>query len=305
MTQLSSLVSGANPQDVLKELKYIYSLITPSKLDDILDQIYWDVVKLFNGQYPGFRASNTKYHDLEHTNLVVLAATRLMHGCFLKGHAFSYENLILGFAAALFHDVGLIQAESEQNGSGAVFTLGHEERSIAVMARYLAQINFSPQTIADCAALIQCTILSMRPKDIHFRNKEIEMLGKIVGSADLLGQMADRCYLEKLLLLYKEFEEAKLPGFDSELDLLQKTEAFYESVAQKRLTNDFSGIAACMRLHFKDRWNDDRDLYSEAIENNINYLKGLILRCRDNYTCYLKNLRRGGIVHANYSDLIG
>ena len=137
----------------------------------------WDVVKIFNGQYPGFRASNTKYHDLEHTNLVVLAVTRLMHGCFLKGHAFSSENLILGFAAALFHDVGLIQAESEQNGSGAVFTLGHEERSIAVMGRYLAQKNFSPQTIADCAALIQCTILSVQPKDIPFRNKEIEMLG--------------------------------------------------------------------------------------------------------------------------------
>jgi len=304
MTQLSSLVSGANPQDVLKELKYIYSLISPSKQDDILDQIYWDVVKLFNGQYPGFRASNTKYHDLEHTNLVVLAATRLMHGCFLTGHAFSSENLILGFAAALFHDVGLIQSEFEQNGSGAVFTLGHEERSITVMARYLAQNNFSPQTIADCATLIQCTILSVQTKDIPFRNTEIEMLGKIVGSADLLGQMADRCYLEKLLLLYKEFEEAKLPGFDSELDLLKKTEAFYESVAQKRLTNDFSGIAASMRLHFKDRWNEDRDLYSEAIENNIDYLKSLIARCRDNYTCYLENLRRGGIVRANYSDLI-
>jgi len=304
MTQLSSLVSGANPQDILKELKYIYSLITPSRADDIFDQIFLDVVKIFNGQYPGFRASNTKYHDLEHTHLVVLAVTRLMHGCFLKGHAFSSENLVMGFAAALFHDVGLIQAESEQNGSGAVFTLGHEERSIAVMARYLSQKRFSPQTIADCAALIQCTILDVQPKYIPFRNKEIEMLGKIVGSADLLGQMADRCYLEKLLLLYKEFEEAKLPGFDSELDLLQKTQTFYESVAQKRLTNDFSGIAACMRLHFKDRWNEDRDLYSEAIENNIDYLKGLILRCRDNYTCYLKNLRRGGIVRANYSDLI-
>jgi len=130
------------------------------------------------------------------------------------------------------------------------------------------------------------------------------MLGKIVGSADLLGQMADRCYLEKLLLLYKEFEEAKLPGFDSELDLLQKTETFYESVAQKRLKNDFSGIAASLRLHFKVRWNEDRDLYLEAIENNIDYLKGLTLRCRDNYTCYLKNLRRGGIVRTNYSDLI-
>jgi len=304
MTQLACLVSGANPQDVLKELTHILSLIIPRGEDAVFNEIYRDVVKLFNGEYPGFRASNTKYHDLEHTNLVVLAATRLMHGCCLNGHVFSSENLILGFAAALFHDTGLIQRESELHGSGAVYTLGHEERSIAVMSRYLAQKKFSPQTIADCAALIRCTILSVNPKDILFRNKEIETLGKIVGSADLLGQMADRCYLEKLLLLYKEFEEAKLPGFASELELLQKTEAFYESVANKRLTNDFSGIAAAMRLHFKDRWGEDRDLYSEAIDNNIRYLKGLIARCRDNYACYLKNLRRGGIVRANYPDLI-
>jgi len=205
--------------------------------------------------------------------------------------------------SALFHDVGLIQAESEQSGSGAVFTVGHEERSIAFMGRYLAEKRFSAQTITDCEALIRCTILGIPLKDIPFRNKEIEILGKIVGSADLLGQMADRCYLEKLLLLYKEFEEAKLPGFDSELDLLQKTEAFYESVARKRLKNDFSGIAACMRLHFKDRWNEDRDLYSEAIDNNLVYLKGLIARCRGDYGCYLENLRRGGIVRAHYSHL--
>ena len=303
MTQLASLVSAASPQDVIKELKYIYSLMAPVGQDDIFDQIYADIVKIFQGEYSGFRASNTKYHDLEHTNLVVLAVTRLMHGCFLKGHAFISENLILGFTAALFHDIGLIQTESEQNGSGAVFTVGHEERSIALMVRYLTEKNFSPQTIADCEALIRCTILGVPLKDIPFRNKEIEILGKIVGSADLLGQMADRCYLEKLLLLFKEFEEAKLPGFDSELDLLKKTEAFYESIARQRLKNDFSGIAACMRLHFKARWKEDRDLYSKAIQNNLDYLKSLIVRCRDNYSCYLKYLRRGGVVRTHYPHL--
>ena len=301
MTQLSTLVSSAVPQDVLTELKYIFSLITPTVQEELFDQVYWDIKKLFTGQYPGYRASNTKYHDLEHTHLVVLAVTRLMHGCFLSGHTFIAENLFLGFTAALFHDVGLIQAQSEQHGSGAVFTLGHEERSIAFMRCYMEEKRFPQQTIKDCAALIQCTILGTQLKDIPFRNGEIELLGKIVGSADLLGQMADRCYLEKLLLLYKEFEEAKMPGFDSELDLLQKTESFYESIAQQRLKYDFSGISACMRLHFKNRWNEDRDLYSEAIKNNLNYLKGLTAMCRDNYHCYLKNLRRGGIVRSHYS----
>lgn len=33
------------------------------------------------------------------------------------------------------------------------------------------------------------------------------MLGEILGTADLTGQMADRTYLEKLLLLFLEFED--------------------------------------------------------------------------------------------------
>lgn len=304
MTQLSCLISGADPQDVIKEIKYIYSMMTPSRPDSDFDPIYADIVALFNGRYPEFQACNTQYHDLEHTNLVVLAVARLMHGYFLQGNAFIAENFFLGFAAALFHDVGLIQAVSEQSGSGAVFTVGHEERSIHFMRRYLTSKRFSAQTIEDCAALIRCTMLNAQFNDIRFRNKEIEVMGKIVGSADLLGQMADRCYLEKLLLLFKEFEEARLPGFDSELELLQKTESFYKSVAQKRLTSDFSGVAACMRLHFKHRWNLNRDLYLESITNNINYLKFISEKCRNNYSCYLKNLRRGGIVQKNYSHLL-
>ena len=117
----------------------------------------------------------------------------------------------------------------------------------------------------------------------------------IVGSADLLAQMADRYYLEKLLLLYKEFEEARLGGFDSELDLLKKTVDFYENRAQKRFQEELGGVSIYMRAHFKDRWGMDRDLYDESIRKNIEYLKSLITLCEDSYTCYLENLRRGGI----------
>lgn len=302
MTQLTDLISGADSQEVIQEVKYIYTLISTDRDDGVFDEFYNDVVHLFNGTYPGYRASNTKYHDLEHTNLVVLAVVRLMHGCFLGGHACSPQSFILGFAAALFHDVGLIQSESEVGGSGAKFTVGHEERSIDFMRRYLIEKKFPAQTIEDCADLIRCTCLSLKPSDIHFRNKEIEKLGKIVGSADLLGQMADRYYLEKLLLLFKEFEEAKISVFDSELDLLQKTESFYESVAQRRLNYEFGGTSDYMRLHFKHRWKLDRDLYSESITNHINYLKGLIATCKNDYHCYLRNLKRGGIVQKNFSD---
>ena len=102
-------------------------------------------------------------------------------------------------------------------------------------------------------------------------------------------------YLEKLLLLYKEFEEANVPGFRSELDLLKKTADFYEIVAKNRLYKDLNGICRNMRSHFKDTMGMDRDFYMESIEGNIAYMNEIIDVCNDSISCYLENLRRGGI----------
>lgn len=293
--KLYDLIDFSNPQDILKEIKYNISLTVSNFECSILEKIYGDVELLFAGKYPGYRASNTKYHDLEHTNSVMLAVIRLIHGGFNEGFKFTADNILIGLLAAVFHDIGFIQTESDLKGSGAKYTVGHEKRSITFMKKYLSKKPFSSINTKDCSHLIMCTILDLSPKQIPFRSKEIEMVGKIVGSADLLAQMADRAYLEKLLLLYKEFEEAGLPGYKSELELLTKTEEFYELVARKRLTDDFDNVAALMRSHFKTRWQIDRDLYEESITSHINYLRSIINSCKKTEFCYFKYLRRGAI----------
>ena len=78
----------------------------------------------------------------------------------------------------------------------------------------------------------------------------------LIGTADLIAQMADRCYLEKCRdRLYKEFvvggvaiENAK-PGeymvrYKSGLDLLKKTPVFYQQVMRDRLHRKFR-CSAC------------------------------------------------------------
>ncbi len=289
------LIDLTNPQSILNELKYIVSLMVNDFDHAMLEQIYADIKMLFEGDFPGYRASNTKYHDLEHTSSVVLASGRLIHGAFAEGHSFSAKTLFLGLVGAIFHDIGFIQTDSDVNGSGAKYTIGHEERSIQFMKEYLSQKSFSEQALDDCTHIIMCTTLSLEIKDIPFRSNDIAMLGKIVGSADLLAQMADREYLEKLFMLFKEFEEAGMPGYGSELELLQKTQDFYKYVALQRLSQGFENVSAFMRSHFKNRWDHDRDLYQESIIANINYLKTIVEVCNDYYRCYLKYLRRGGL----------
>jgi len=269
---------------------------------ELFESIFKDIDLLFRGQYPGYRSSNTKYHDFEHTISVVLATARLIHGCVVDGLEFQPRNILMTLIASLLHDVGLIQEKDDKEGSGAKYTVGHEERSIAFLKDYLLNKAFTAQEIETCANFIRCTILSLPPEEVPFSSPEHRVLGYIVGTADLLAQMADRFYLEKLLLLYKEFEEARLPGFDSELELLQKTKAFFEIVAQKRLNDDFGGVCQHMQAHFKQWMSINADLYAESINNHITYLESLTEKCGNSLDCYLDNLRRGGIVKKSQSE---
>ena len=292
-TVLYDLIDVSDPEIVLNETKKIIALTVEGYDPSKLEMIYTDVVTLFRGEFPGYRASNTKYHDLEHTNSVALASARLIHGCTLAGMEFHVDNLLLGIYAALFHDVGLIQTKDDKVGSGAKYTVGHEKRSIVFIRKYLSQKGFPNQQIDDCSHLIMCTILNLPPKEIPFRSPEIETLGKIVGTADLMAQIADRYYIEKLLLLFQEFQEAGVPDFATELDLLKKTEGFYKNVAKQRLAHDFSGISANMTAHFKQRWGVEKDLYSESIQKNIDYLRTLLERTGDSIVSVKETLRRG------------
>jgi hypothetical protein len=45
-----------------------------------------------------------------------------------------------------------------------------------------------------------------------------------------------------------------------------------------------------MHYHFKARWNQDRDLYMEAIENHINYLGFILEHHEEDYREHLKRM---------------
>lgn len=292
IVKLYDLVNSRSPDSIYKEISAVSSLMEMDPILPSFQCVYEDIVRLFNGRYPGYRASNTKYHDLEHTLMVTLATVRLVHGCIIAGFVFQPENILTCLLAALFHDAGLIQTTGDQSGTGAKYTIIHEMRSVDFMRKNLGPKQFSETRMSDCEQMIKCTNLRIKVRDIDFRSDEIRNLGKIVGSADLLAQMADRHYLEKLLLLFKEFEEAGLPGFESEDELLEKTEGFYKNVALKRLERDLGNVAAHMKHHFIIRWKIDQDLYQDAIANNIHFLTELLGRGKKDKGFYRKLLKR-------------
>lgn len=291
--------------DAGKVLEEIRRLSAEMGVDgfSVVERTYGDITLIFSGRYNGFRASNTKYHNLEHTHSVALALVRLIHGLWVDGHSFAPGDIVLGIIAALFHDTGLIQTEDDTEGTGAKYTIGHELRSMDLIKKYLPSQGFNEEAVEDCANMVLYTILFKPVKDIPFRREPVRLMGQILGSTDLLAQMADRSYLEKLPLLFLEFKEGGVKNYDTELDLLVATENFYEAIVKKRLSCDLGGIANAMQAHFRSRWNIDQDLYLESLEKNITYLRSLNEDCRDSFQCYLQRLRRGNIIKDLYGNL--
>lgn len=285
--KLYELLRPYEPETVLEEILAILKLMFPdiqARDLDFCTRMYQDVTNLFLGRYPGYRASNTAYHDLSHTVAVALAVMRMAHGAQLAGEVFSSHNTIVALAATLFHDAGLIQTEDETEGTGAQFMKVHEQRSIELMSGYLRDNGFSEQDVDDGAAMIECTILSKHIAEIEFRTQEIEHLGKFLGASDLLAQMADERYIEKLHNLFDEFEEAGIDHYDSPLTLFEKTEAFYENVVRTRIALEMDGVSQHMHKHFAQRWKLDTDPYVESMLRNVGALKMILEKGRAHLT---------------------
>ena len=262
-------------QEIFKEINVTVGLMKPGFDFSHFDTALEDVKRLFGGQYEGYRGCNTKYHDFGHTLMVMLAMTRLMHGAFLQGTKFTDKEINLGLISSLMHDTGYIQSADDFEGTGAKYTLTHIARSIEFIQNYYSEKPYFAADMKNFNDILSCTGLRTAIADLTFESERIALLGKMVGTSDLLGQMADRLYLEKLVLLYNEFEEGNVPGFDSEMDLLRKTVSFY-IWTKARIENEFGNVSRYMVDHFKNRWNINSNVYEEAIENNIQYLKFIL-----------------------------
>jgi len=251
-----------------------------------------DVVRLFRGDYPGYRPINTLYHDMHHTLDVFLCATRLLHGAHVAGIALTADEINRAMIAALMHDIGYAQVTGDESGTGAKYTQTHVRRGIEFMQRYLAERDFPQGWAPMLESMIYCTDPAHPPSQIQFSDEKTRLLGQLIATADLVGQMADRTYLEKLLFLFFEFKEANLGNFHNLPQLLRGTRQFYEAT-RKRLDGELGGLDALLQHHFKEWFGVERNYYLDSITRNIDYLAQIVqLEEAD----YLLMLKRGGIV---------
>jgi hypothetical protein len=289
---LSTLVNMEDPGAVLKEIKTVVRMVFPDFDFTSVEMAFDDTVRLFRGEYPGFSECNTDYHDLRHTTDVTLAMARLIHGLHVEGNSVSREMTALSLICAVMHDTGYIQRDDDPDGTGGKYTAVHVSRSIEFAKAYLEHNGFPKSEIEKCTCMITATDLSVNLADIPFETWEEALVGRMLFAADLLGQMSDRVYLEKLLFLFREFSEGGVPGYANEDELLRKTIGFYGFICQ-RLEVDAGYSGDYMRGHFRERWGMDVDFYHKGIDNNIDYLRCIL---ENHMGDYRGMLNRNGMV---------
>jgi hypothetical protein len=274
--ELRQIFEGGPDTDPLTEIERIFAAIMPESGRNFVKKVHHDLTAIFSGRFQGFRESFVKYHDLRHTRNVTLATIRLFHGLHCESIVLPPDVIKLCIICSYFHDTGMLLTVKDAEHSGAAYLKCHEERSIAFARKYMHDHGFPIAYMDNCEAIINCTNLTLEPEDINFESEEIQLAGHVLGSADILAQMADRYYLECLPLLFNEQQDAGIQQHPSSIALMRQTTGFYHEVIEKRLHKTFNNRLTAMRTHFRKWWGVDSNLYLEYINKNISYLEDVV-----------------------------
>jgi hypothetical protein len=279
---VTNQVNTTDSPSVNAEVNRIFLELYPNSSTHVLNRSFRDLARLHKGEYPGYRACDTGYHNLQHSLDVTLAMTRLMDG-YERSHdshrteALGAKLFRFGVVTALFHDVGYLRKDNDmRHKNGAEYTLRHVTRGAKFLEDYISRLGMA-ELAPIASQIIHFTGYERQIQKIHVPNLTFRLLGNMLGTADIIAQMADRCYLEKCRdRLYPEFVEGGLAArddadhragvmFKSAEDLVTKTPNFYKT-ATVRL-NDHLGSA----YGYADKHFGGQNLYLDEITKNIDY----------------------------------
>jgi hypothetical protein len=282
---VTNTVQVSSPGAVLGAIRALYRPTWPQLSLAPLESAFGHFERLFAGEVPGYCGVDTVYHDRQHTLDITLALARLIVG-YERQHrgadCLGGPRALLGLITGLFHDVGYLRRDDDQVTNGAEFTRTHVSRGARFLAEYLPALGMS-DGVPVATEIIHFTGYEVPFTQIKVSDPRDRTLGHLLGTADMIAQMADRCYLEKCRdRLYAEFVlgGVALPiaanggrevKYASGLDLLRQTPDFVAEVRAKRLDGEFHGA-----YHYLEILYGGRNPYMEAIERNVDYLRQIL-----------------------------
>ena len=192
--------------------------------------------------------SDAMYHDVEHTCLVTLCGQEIFCGKKIKDGNLNSKDWLHFTISLLFHDIGYVKNilpnddgnhqiidESgnhitlESGQTDASLTPYHVERGKMYINQRCWPEYVDKKVLMDLISFTQFP----QPERAQPEGEEEEKLfalANLVGSADLIGQLADPMYDEKIPRLYYEFKESgtsEKMGYKSSQDLRAGFPSFF------------------------------------------------------------------------------
>lgn len=288
---VTNTVQVSSPDAVRRAVANIWVGLYPDASFRPIERAFAEFAQAFRGEADGFHGVETTYHDLQHTLDVTLAMSRLIDGYEradeTHGSRLGAERAAVGLITALFHDAGYLRrTRDSQHKHGAEYTRIHVSRSANMLGALLPQLGYAR------SAPIAMEMVHFTGYERPFDTLEIDdplwrKTGHLLGTADMLAQMADRCYLEKCRdRLYEEFvvggmARIRAPdgrivvNYKSPQDLLRKTPDFCDITLNTRLGEKFEKAYRFFNVHF-----GGENLYLSEIQRSLDHLDFVIKRDR-------------------------
>jgi hypothetical protein len=231
--------------------------------------------------------SNAAYHNLDHTVLATLTAQELLVGKCLEGEVISTEDWIHYLLALLCHDIGFIRGACRHDQlhvcnystgiddqmvrfdcrhTDACLSPYHVDRS----KRFVAE-QFQNNPLLDIDRIQQFIEFTRFPVPQNIFCQDTVCYGGMTRAADLIGQLSDPNYLDKLPDLFAEFEETgfnQVVGYQNPDDMRRAYPGFYYNVVLPYIEPSFVYLVSHSQGQF----------ILDQLHRNVQIAEGILLK---------------------------
>jgi hypothetical protein len=190
--------------------------------------------------------SNALYHNVEHTIFVTLVGQEILRGKHIREGGVSCEDWLHFVISLVCHDIGYVKGVCRQDRIGLRrYATGESDRTVTLAfgstdasltpyhvdrGKLFVGERFGGHKLIDAQILKANIELTRFPVPLDSDHQDTINYPGLVRAADLIGQLSDPRYLQKIAALFYEFEETgvnKQLGYRHPEDLRLNYPKFY------------------------------------------------------------------------------
>ncbi|MGP1383248.1 MAG: Npun_R2479 family HD domain-containing metalloprotein [Thainema sp.] len=229
-------------EEFVQALRQGYSLTYGGLKPDYADIIAW----VGNMGLENIANSNALYHNVEHTIFVSLVGQEVLRGKHIREGGVSCEDWLHFMISLVCHDIGYVKGVCRgDNILARIYATGRFDETVTLppgstdasltafhvdRGKLFIEERFGGHNLIQAETIKKNIELTRFPVPLDGDHQDTVHYPGLVRAADLIGQLSDPRYLQKIPSLFYEFEETgvnKTLGYRNPEELRQNYPRFY------------------------------------------------------------------------------